>query len=154
MCLICNLSRIWLSPRWPSDYYKCSTISNKKCLDPDPGDKNISIFHSSCRTSDLQFFTRPANACTCPLKAYICNKEHKGVICNETSWVILHKALLLQDECFGKNYSSFLDFTRNYKRTSGIFVPWDQTASEEAVWSGSSDKHFVNSSPDNQHFIH
>ena len=29
-----------------------------------------------------------------------------------------------QDECFGKNYSSFLDFTRNYKRTSGFFVPW------------------------------
>ena len=23
-----------------------------------------------------------------------------------------------------KNYSSFLDFTRNYKRTSGIFVPY------------------------------
>ena len=40
--------------------------------------------------------------------------------------VILPKALVLQDECFGKNYSSFLDFTRNYKRTSGIFVPWPQ----------------------------
>ena len=25
-----------------------------------------------------------------------------------------------QEECFGKNYSSFLDFTRNYERTSGI----------------------------------
>ena len=23
-----------------------------------------------------------------------------------------------------KNYSSFLDFTRNYERASGIFVPW------------------------------
>ena len=33
------------------------------------------------------------------------------------------KALVLQDECFGKNYSSILDFTRNYERTSGIFVP-------------------------------
>ena len=37
---------------------------------------------------------------------------------------ILPKALVLQDECFGKNLSSFLDFTTNYKRTSGIFVPW------------------------------
>ena len=27
------------------------------------------------------------------------------------------------NECFEKNYSSFLDFTCNYKRTSGIFVP-------------------------------
>ena len=32
--------------------------------------------------------------------------------------------LVLQDECFGKNYSSFLDFTHNYERKSGIFVPW------------------------------
>ena len=37
--------------------------------------------------------------------------------------VILTKALILQDECFGKNFLSFLDFTRNYKRKSGIFVP-------------------------------
>ena len=36
--------------------------------------------------------------------------------------VIHPKALVLQDECFGKNYSSFLDFTRNYEPTSGIFV--------------------------------
>ena len=38
--------------------------------------------------------------------------------------VIFPKALFLQDECFGKNYSSFLDFTLNYEQTSGIFVPW------------------------------
>ena len=38
--------------------------------------------------------------------------------------VILPKALILQDECIGKNYSSHLDFTRNYGRKSGIFVPW------------------------------
>ena len=29
----------------------------------------------------------------------------------------------VQDERFGKNYSSFLDFTRNYERMSRIFVP-------------------------------
>ena len=40
----------------------------------------------------------------------ICNTEHKGVI-------------RLQDECFAKNYSSCLDFTRNYERTSGILSP-------------------------------
>ena len=28
-----------------------------------------------------------------------------------------------QDECFGKNYLSFLDFTHNKEGTSGIFVP-------------------------------
>ena len=38
-----------------------------------------------------------------------------------THRVILSKALVL-DECFGKNYSPFLDFTRNYERRSGIFV--------------------------------
>ena len=27
-------------------------------------------------------------------------------------------------QVLGKNYSSFLDFTRNYEQTSGIFVPW------------------------------
>ena len=32
-------------------------------------------------------------------------------------------ALILQNECFGKNYLSFLDYTCNYKRTSEIFVP-------------------------------
>ena len=35
----------------------------------------------------------------------------------------LPKALVLQDECFGKNYLSFLDFTRNYEQTSGILPP-------------------------------
>ena len=32
------------------------------------------------------------------------------------------KALVLQDESFGKNYLSFLAFTRNYEQTSGIIV--------------------------------
>ena len=53
----------------------------------------------------------------------VCNTEHKGVICNMTSSIILPIALVLQDDCFGNNYSSFLDFTPNYERTSGIFVP-------------------------------
>ena len=42
------------------------------------------------------------------------------VICNMTSWSNSFQTLVLQDECFGKNSSSFLDFTRNYKQTSGI----------------------------------
>ena len=37
--------------------------------------------------------------------------------------VILPKAFVLQDECFGMNYLSFLDFTRTYERKSGNFVP-------------------------------
>ena len=71
----------------------------------------------------LTIFTCPANTCTCPLKAYaIKNIRELCVI-----WlprVILRKALVLQDKCFGKNYSSFLDFTHNYEQTSEIFVHW------------------------------
>ena len=37
--------------------------------------------------------------------------------------VILFKALVRHDECFGKNCVSFLDFTRNYERASGILSP-------------------------------
>ena len=70
----------------------------------------------------LTIFTRPANTCTCPLKVYaIKNIRELYVI-----WlhrVILSKGLVLQDECFGKNYLSFLDFTRDYERKSWIFVP-------------------------------
>ena len=128
-------------------------------------DKNISILHLSCRTSDLRF-SLLLQTHAGVLKS-VCNKEHKGVICNMTykvpyiiakmifpsqfnkcipyndnkisqsmrriclfgpqifhphPRVILPKALVL---CFGKNYSSFLDFTHNYnyERSSGIFVP-------------------------------
>ena len=65
-------------------------------------------FHSSCKHKRLSFKS-------------VCNKEHKGVI--RLPGVILPKALVLQDECFGKNYSFLLDFTCNYEQTSGIFVP-------------------------------
>ena len=70
-------------------------------------------FHSSCKHMHFN----------CPLKVYaIKNVTELYVI--GLPGVILPKALVLQDECFGKNYSSFLDFTRNYERTSGVFVPW------------------------------
>ena len=49
----------------------------------------------------------------------ICNKEHKGVICNMTS-----SSNSSQSTRPGKNYWSFVEFTRNYEQTSGIFVPW------------------------------
>ena len=68
-------------------------------------------FHSSCKHMHMSFKS-------------VCSKEHKGVICIWLPRVILSKALILQDKCLGKNYSSFLDFTRNYERTNGIFVPW------------------------------
>ena len=60
-----------------------------------------------------------------PLKRLLCNKEHKGIIIYVIwlPWVIHPKALVLQEQCCVDNYSSFLDFTRNYKRTSWIFVP-------------------------------
>ena len=68
-------------------------------------------FHSSCKHLHLSFKS-------------VCTKEHKGLYVIWLAQVILSKALVLQDECFGKNYSSFLYFTRNNQRTSGIFVPW------------------------------
>ena len=87
------------------------------------GDKNIQYctcpagrvtynFHSSCKHNVMHLSFKS-----------VCNKEHKGVICNTTSSSYFPKALYLQDKCFGKNYLSFLDFTHNYERTSGIFVP-------------------------------
>ena len=48
--------------------------------------------------------------------------------------VIHPKALVLQDECCGENYWSFLDFTRNYERTSGIFVSWTRKISSGSVF--------------------
>ena len=49
----------------------------------------------------------------------VCNKEYKGVICNMTSSRYSSKSTRTR---LGKNYSSFLDFTRNYERMSKIFV--------------------------------
>ena len=58
-----------------------------------------------------------------PLKAYaIKNTRELYAIWLPSPWVILPKAIVLQDECVGKNYLSFLDFTCNYERMSGIFV--------------------------------
>ena len=45
-------------------------------------DKNISILHLSCRTSDLQF-SLVLKYMHLSFKS-VCNKEHKGVICNMT----------------------------------------------------------------------
>ena len=53
----------------------------------------------------------------------ICNKEHKWVICNMTSSSNSSQSTRPTGRVLGKNCSSFLDFTRNYERTSGIFVP-------------------------------
>ena len=52
----------------------------------------------------------------------VCNKEHKGVICNMTSSSNSFQST--QDECLSAlgRITSFLDFTRNYKRTSEIFA--------------------------------
>ena len=52
----------------------------------------------------------------------VCNKEHKGVICNTTS-SRYSQSTHPTGRVFGKNCSSLLDFTRNYERASGIYVP-------------------------------
>ena len=51
------------------------------------------------------------------------NKEHKGVICNMTSSSNFFQSTHPVGQVLEKNYSSFLDLTRNHERTSGIFVP-------------------------------
>ena len=76
-----------------------------------PGRQVTYNFHSSCTHMHLSFKS-------------VCNKEHKAVICNMTSLSNSSQALVLEDECFGNNYSSCLDFTRN-NELSGIFVPCD-----------------------------
>ena len=53
----------------------------------------------------------------------VCNKEHKGIICNMTSSSNSSQSTRPVGRVLGKKYSSFLDFTRNYEQTSGIFVP-------------------------------
>ena len=73
-----------------------------------------------CRTSEycnLQFSL--VLQTHSPYIKRICNKEHKGVICNMTSSSNSSQST----RPTGENYSSFLDFTRNYQGTSGIFVP-------------------------------
>ena len=67
-----------------------------------PAGRVIYNFHLHCKHMSLSFKS-------------VCNKEHKGVICNMTSSSNSFQS-------FGKNYLSFLDFTRNYVRTSGIFI--------------------------------
>ena len=85
-------------------------------MEKGPGDKNNSIlhlsaglvtynFHLSCKPMHLSFIS-------------VCNKEHMGVITSSRN-----SSQSTCPECFWKNHFSFLDFTRNYGRTSGIFVP-------------------------------
>ena len=52
----------------------------------------------------------------------VCNKGHKGVIFNMTSSSKSSQSTHPTGCVLGKNYMSFLDFTRNYEQTSGIFV--------------------------------
>ena len=66
--------------------------------------------HSSCKHMHLSFKS-------------VCNKEHKGVICNMSSSSYSSQSTRHTGRVLGKNYSPFLDFTRNHERTSEIFVP-------------------------------
>ena len=54
----------------------------------------------------------------------VCNKEHKGVICNMTPSSNSSQSTRPTGRVLGKDYSSFPDFTHNYEWTSGILVPW------------------------------
>ena len=49
--------------------------------------------------------------------------KNTGVICNMTSVSNSFQSSCPIGRVLGKNYLSFLGFTRNYKRTSGIYAP-------------------------------
>ena len=63
-----------------------------------PAGRVIYTFHSSCKPMHLSFKS-------------VCNKEHKGVICDKTS-SYSSQSTCPTGQVLGKNYSSFLDFTR------------------------------------------
>ena len=70
------------------------------------GQKYLNIAcHTSCKHMHLSFKN-------------VCNKEHKGVICNMTSSSNSFQSTCPTGEVFGKNYLSFLDFTSNYEQKS------------------------------------
>ena len=50
----------------------------------------------------------------------VCNKEHK--VFNMTSSSNSSESIRPAGQVLGKNYSSFLDFTHNYERMTGIIV--------------------------------
>ena len=52
----------------------------------------------------------------------VCNKELKGVICNTTSLNNSSQSTCPVGRVLGEELLVFLDFTRNYEQTSGIFV--------------------------------
>ena len=91
---------LWLEgPQWTKIFQYCTC----------PAGRVTYNFHSSCKHTHLSFKS-------------VCNKEHIREY-YVLPRVILSKALVLQDECFGRNYSYFLDFTHNYEWTSEVFVP-------------------------------
>ena len=75
-----------------------------------PAGQVANSFHLSCKHKHLSFKS-------------VCNKEHKRVICYMTSSSNSSQSTRPTGRVLGKNYLSFLDLTRNYKWTSGIFVP-------------------------------
>ena len=51
------------------------------------------------------------------------HKEHKGVICNLTSASNSSQSTCPTGRVLWEELLAFLDFTRNYERTSGILSP-------------------------------
>ena len=107
----CTCTKNWLSAEETADE-EYDNIQGTKIFKycTCPAGRVTYNFHSSCKHMHLSFKS-------------VCNKENKGLICYMTSSSNSFQSIVLQDECFGKNYLSFLDFTRNYERASGIFVP-------------------------------
>ena len=68
-------------------------------------------FHSSCKHMHMSFKS-------------VCNKEHKGVICNMTSSSISSQSTCPTGQVLWEEFLVLSRFHRNYQRTSEIFVLW------------------------------
>ena len=75
-----------------------------------PAGRVTQNFHWSCKHMHLSFKS-------------VCNKEHKGVICNMTSSRNSSQRTRPTGRVLWNNYLFFLDLTRNYERMSEFFVP-------------------------------
>ena len=102
-----------------------------------------SVKNSSCRPVVFQITTQGTKIfqyCTCPAGRVtynfhlpckhmhlsfksICNKEHKGVICNMTSSSNFPLSTRPTGRVLWEELLVFLDFTHNNQRTNGIFDP-------------------------------
>ena len=83
-------------------YVRMHKVPRDIALAYSPARQVTNNIHSSCKHTHLCFES-------------VCNKEHKGVICNMTSSSNSSQSTRLTGRVLGKNYSSFLDLSPEYQ---------------------------------------